>query len=324
MTDTEPSSLADRLERHQAPILLGAVALGLAIGAAWPGAHVLEPVVDPAIALMLLVTFLGVPFGALADGVRHWRLLAALLATSFVVAPIVAFAVTRLVSDDAGLVAGALLVLLAPCVDYVVVFAALARGAHASLLAATPVLMLAQVLLLPPLLGITAGQDVVAALDVGRLATAFGLLVLLPLAIAALVRLVGRRAAVVDRAATSLAATVVPATALVLVVVVASQAQRILAAVADLAVLVPVFVGFAILMVGAGMLVARVARLGAVDARAVVLSGVARNSLVVLPVALALPPALALAAPAVVTQTVVELVLLVVLVRVLPLLLPER
>ena len=74
----------------------------------------------------------------------------------------------------------------------------------------------------------------------------------------------------------------------------------------------------------AGVVVARVVRLGQADARAVVLSGVARNSLVVLPVALALPPALALAAPAVVAQTVVELVLLVVLVRVLPRLVRDR
>ncbi|QCR19564.1 bile acid:sodium symporter [Agrococcus sp. SGAir0287] len=324
MTDREPSSLADRLERHQAPILLGAVALGFALGVAWPGAHALETIVDSAIALMLLVTFLGVPFGALVEGLRHWRLLATLLVTSFVVAPVVAFALTRLVSHDAGLVAGALLVLLAPCVDYVVVFTALARGAHAGLLAATPVLMVVQVVLLPPLLGITAGQEVVAALDVGRLAAAFGLLVLLPLAIAAAIRLVGRRAPVVDRAASRAVGTVVPVTALVLVVVAASQARRILASADDLVALVPVYVGFAALMVAAGILVSRVARLGVADARAVVLSGVARNSLVVLPVALALPPALALAAPAVVAQTVVELVVLVVLVRLLPRLVCER
>jgi ACR3 family arsenite efflux pump ArsB len=43
-----------------------------------------------------------------------------------------------------------------------------------------------------------------------------------------------------------------------------------------------------------------------------------RNSLVVLPLALALPPSLGLAPLAVVTQTLVELVAMVVLVRLVP------
>ena len=51
----------------------------------------------------------------------------------------------------------ALLVLLAPCIDYVVVFTALARGAHEKLLAATPLLMLGQILALPVLLPLLGG-----------------------------------------------------------------------------------------------------------------------------------------------------------------------
>ena len=54
--------------------------------------------------------------------------------------------------DDALLV-GVLLVLLAPCVDYVIAFTALAGGAAERLLAAAPLLMLVQlvVLILVPL-----------------------------------------------------------------------------------------------------------------------------------------------------------------------------
>ncbi len=58
--------------------------------------------------------------------------------------------------------------------------------------------------------------------------------------------------------------------------------------------------------------------------RAVVFSGVTRNSLVVLPLALALPASLAIAPLAVVTQTLVELVCLLVLVRLVPRLVPAR
>lgn len=52
--------------------------------------------------------------------------------------------------------------------------------------------------------------------------------------------------------------------------------------------------------------------------RALVFSGATRNSLVVLPLALALPASLSLAPVVVVTQTLVELVGMIVFVRVVP------
>jgi ACR3 family arsenite efflux pump ArsB len=56
----------------------------------------------------------------------------------------------------------------------------------------------------------------------------------------------------------------------------------------------------------------------------VVFSAATRNSLVVLPLALALPAQFALTPLVVVTQTLVELVAMVVLVAVVPRLMPDR
>ncbi len=72
-------------------------------------------------------------------------------------------------------------------------------------------------------------------------------------------------------------------------------------------------------MVPLGLLAAKPADLDGAATRAVVFSGATRNSLVVLPLALALPAPLALAALVVVTQTFVELLGMVLLVRFLPL-----
>lgn len=58
------------------------------------------------------------------------------------------------------------------------------------------------------------------------------------------------------------------------------------------------------------------------DGRAIVFTGATRNSLVVLPLALALPDTLAVAAVVVVTQTLVEVIGMVVYVRTVPRLLP--
>jgi ACR3 family arsenite efflux pump ArsB len=75
-------------------------------------------------------------------------------------------------------------------------------------------------------------------------------------------------------------------------------------------------------MAFAGRTVAHLFRLDVPAGRAVVFTGATRNSLVVLPLALALPDQFAVAAVVVVTQTLVEVLGMVVYVRVVPRLLP--
>lgn len=86
----------------------------------------------------------------------------------------------------------------------------------------------------------------------------------------------------------------------------------------------PFYVLFLVVMAFAGLGVARLFRLDAHAGRAIVFTGATRNSLVVLPLALALPDALAVAAVVVVTQTLVEVIGMVVYVRAVPRLLPLR
>ena len=81
---------------------------------------------------------------------------------------------------------------------------------------------------------------------------------------------------------------------------------------------VPVFVAFVPIAAVVGAVAARFARLDVPSRRTIVFSGVTRNSLVVLPLALALPAAFDLAPLVVVTQTLVELLVLVLLVRLVP------
>lgn len=301
----------EALERHQVPLYLGAIVLGFALGALLPAASpVLAGAVEPAIAALLLVTFLGVPLTRLGAALRDTRFLLALLALNFLVLPLLAAALTRPLADSPELLVGALLVLLAPCIDYVIVFTALAGGARERLLAATPLLMAGQMLALPVLLPLLSGLDVAALIEPGPFARALLVLIVAPLLGAgALQRLAPR----VD-----LSGAMVPLMVVALTVVVASQSDRVLAAGAQLARLVPVYAGFLVLATAAGMLVARAARLEVASARALTFSGATRNSLVVLPLALAMPASLALVPAVVVTQTLVELLGMVALVRVLP------
>ncbi|MHD0175198.1 hypothetical protein ACNQUF_11840 [Corynebacterium diphtheriae] len=65
--------------------------------------------------------------------------------------------------------------------DYVIVFTGIAGGAKDRLLAAAPLLMLAQMLLLPLYLWLFVGAEFVATVDFAPFIEAFLLLIALPL-----------------------------------------------------------------------------------------------------------------------------------------------
>ncbi|KQM23621.1 arsenic resistance protein [Frigoribacterium sp. Leaf8] len=306
------------LGRRQIGLYLVAIAAAGAIGLTVPGAHHLEGAIEPVLGLLLFATFLGVPFAAIGQSLRDGRFLAAVGVLNFVVVPLVVFGLSRFVADEPALLFGVLLVLLTPCIDYVIVFAGLAGGASERLLAAAPLLMLAQILLLPLYLLLFVGPEGVAVVEVGPFARAFLLLIVVPLAAAGLVQALGRRhraGALVERTMLGLMVPLMMAT---LFTVVASQAGAVGESLAQLLVLVPLYAGFLVVMAALGLGVGRVARLDVPATRALMFSGATRNSLVVLPLALALPASLSLAPVVVVTQTLVELVGMIVFVRVVP------
>lgn len=320
-------ALVAALERHQVALYLTGIAAGAVVGWAVPGADAWAVLVEPVLALLLLATFLAVPFAALGAGLRDGRFLGALLVLNFVVVPAVVFGLSRFVAHDDALLVGVLLVLLAPCVDYVIAFTALAGGAAERLLAAAPLLMLVQLVVLPVLLRVVAGEAAVAAVDVGPFVRALVMLILVPLALAALLQwgAVRGRGGVRDTAAgvvRGFTAAMVPLMVVTLFTVVASQIRGVGERLPALAAVVPLFVAFAAVMVALGVVAARWARLDVPAGRALVFSGVTRNSLVVLPLALALPASLDPAPLVVVTQTLVELGAMVSLVRLVPRLLP--
>ncbi|WP_380161994.1 arsenic resistance protein [Kineococcus sp. R86509] len=310
------------LERHQIALYLAAIAAAAVLGVLIGGAHHLEVAIEPVLGLLLYATFLAVPFTALGRALRDGRFLAAVGVLNFVVVPLVAFGLSRLVADDPALLFGVLLVLLCPCIDYVIVFAGLAGGAADRLLAAAPLLMLAQILLLPLYLLLFIGPAGVAVVEVGPFAEAFVVLIVVPLTAAALTQRLaaraGRTAHVAGAVQAVTGAAMVPLMMATLFVVVASQAGAVSRRVGELLVLVPLYAGFLIVMAVLGAVAARAFRLDVASGRTLVFSGATRNSLVVLPLALALPASLSLAPVVVVTQTLVELIGMVVYVRLVP------
>jgi ACR3 family arsenite efflux pump ArsB len=120
------------------------------------------------------------------------------------------------------------------------------------------------------------------------------------------------------RAVAALGVLPVPATAAVLFVVVAAIAPRLGSASAAALAVVPVYVAYGIAAPLLGWLVARAWRLPAEQGRAVAFSSATRNSLVMLPLGLAVPGAVPWIPAAIVAQTMVELIGELIYIKLLP------
>ncbi|MCF8604756.1 arsenic resistance protein [Gordonia sp. HY442] len=307
------------IHRHQIAICLAGLALGAILGLLVPSVSGPATVaIDPLLVALLYATFLGIPFGRIGQAMRDGRFLAAVFVVNFAVVPVVVFALSRIVAHDRALLVGVLFVLLAPCVDYVIVFSSLAGGATDRLLASAPLLMLVQMVALPAYLWLFVGSDVASAIDVGPFVRAFVLIVAAPMVLAGLTQWAAAHTGWGRGVERVVAEAMVPIMALTLVAVVASQIADVRDEFSSLAVLIPVYVMFAIIMVPVGMGVGRLAGLDVPGVRSVAFSGVTRNSLVVLPLVLALPAEFGPVPLVVVTQTLVELVVMVVMVRTVP------
>ena len=329
-------SSVEWMERHQVALYLAGLVAGGVVGLLVPAvAGPAEFAIQPVLALLLYATFLGIPFGDVGRALRDRRFLATIGVVNFVVVPPIVWLLSRVVAHDRVLLVGVLFVLLTPCIDYVLVFSGLAGADTRRLLAATPLLMLAQMVLLPLYLWAFLGAEFVDAVDPGPFVEAFLLLISLPLAAAALTQRaapgraagpvgaagpVARAAGAVERGAVS---AMVPLMVATLALVVASQIAAVSEQLGTLTLVVPVYAVYVAVIVPVGVLAGRLAGLDVPGRRAIAFSGATRNSLVVLPLVLALPAEFEMAPLVVVTQTLVELVAMVVLVRLVPRLVPE-
>ena len=312
------SELRDGLEAQQVWIYFAAVIVATAIGFVIPGTAVLESAITPALALMLFVTFLQVPVAALGRALQELRFLGTLLAVNFIAVPLLVVGLMQFLPADPLIRLGVLMVLLCPCIDYVVTFAHLGRADARLLLASTPVLLIAQMALLPIYLRLFLGAEAAAYVQPGPFIHAFVWLIAIPFVLAALVQTWAARSKTGERVSSGLGLAPVPATALVLFIVVAAVMPQLGQTLDRTLSVVPVYVAFSVLAPLIGWAVSRLARLTPEAGRAVAFSAGTRNSLVVLPLALVVPGAIPLVPAIIVTQTLIELLAELVYIRGIP------
>jgi arsenite transporter len=309
----------DQLQHNQLAVYAIAVLFAIGVGFGLPDfVPILEQLIDPVLAVLLYVTFLEIPFARIRRSFTNGRFMATTLGMNFLVVPVVAWGLTRLLPQEPVLLVGALMVLLTPCIDYVIAFTGLAGGDAEQITATTPVLMLVQLVLLPLYLWLFIGPQVAEAVEPGPFVEAFLVIIVLPLALAWATDVWADRSETGESWQDTMGWLPVPAMGVTLLVVIASQLARVYDSIGQIAAVVPVYVAFLVVMPLLARFTAGVLEMGVRKSRALVFTSVTRNSLVVLPLALALPSGYELAPAVVVTQTLVELTGMFILTRVVP------
>ncbi|MFN3865236.1 MAG: arsenic resistance protein [Demequina sp.] len=299
----------DRLtwERRQVWIYAGAIMLGLALGSIAPGiGPVAEFLLWPFLATLLYTAFVQVPLRHLFDAWRDVRFATATLVGNFVVLPLFVWAAVGFLPDDPAIRLGVLLVLLVPCTDWFISFTQIAGGDVSRAIAVTPINLVLQLLLLPLYLLLMAREEVTGLVSGEVIAPAL-LIVLLPLAAAAFteqwIERRPSRTAVRDRAAWA----PVPLLTAVVFLIATAQVETVAASLDVLPTVVPVFVAFLAAAAVTAKALAKAFTLPAAQGRTLAFGLSTRNSFVVLPLALALPAGLEVAAVVIVVQSLVEL-----------------
>ncbi len=300
--------MRDWMERQQSWIYLTCILAGLGIGLSHPDATArLETFLWPLLGGLLYATFTQVPLTRIGQGLKDGRFLAALLLGNFLITPLVLGGLVTLLPLSLAVQAGVLLVLLVPCTDWFISFTHLGKGDAARAIAATPVLLLVQLLALPVYLWLFLGAEWFQAAISSHLLGTFVGLILTPLALAWVTERLAERSRTARRLVHGLGMLPVPLLALVVFVIAASQVTTAAGLSGVLMQVLLIFVAYLAFAAFLGKTLGRLFRLPTPSARTLTFSFGTRNSFVVLPIALTLPEAWHAAVVVIVFQSLVEL-----------------
>lgn len=318
--------MRDQLEKQQSWLYLGFICLGLGLGGwapklAEPLSHLLWPLLGG----LLYATFTQIPLRHVVRSAKDTHFIAALLIGNFIAVPAFLALVVFWVPLPRAALAGVLLVLLVPCTDWFISFTHLGKGDSARAIAATPLLLLVQMVAMPVYLWLFLGSEWLQLAMSTQLLYAFIGLILLPLALAWLTECAAHRNKPVARIIGQLGVLPVPLLALVVFTIAASQATHLAELRYVLLQVGFIFVGFLVFAGLLGKALGRLFKLAPASARTLAFSFGTRNSFVMLPIALALPSAWQAAVVVIVCQSLIELFGMVAYLRWVPrTLIPDR
>ncbi len=263
--------------------LLGAAGMGVFVSLRWPDVTpIAARAITPLLVIVLFTVFARVSLGRLREAARDRQYMLTVLGLNFGSAPVLAFLLGSLLLPDVPeLRVGLFLALLTPCTDWYLIFTHLVGGDVARNLAVLPWNLVLQVALLPVYLWLfTSAWLPVELGEIGRALLAYAVV---PLVAAQLFRWRwGERRAIVRLGFWALA--------LVVFAMFASHGRIALAHPTLFLRLAPPFLLFYVLALALSQVVARGLRFPRERALALACTVMARNSPLVLPLAVVLFP----------------------------------
>lgn len=313
----------EKLEQNQIWIYAATLVAAAGFGLLYPGPmsnldH--QILISVIIGVLMFGMFTQIPFTSIKESLANRRFIFAILTANYIAVPLIVWLLSQFLPQQSPVLLGVYLVLLTPCIDYVIVFTHLGRGNEKALLLSTPILFVTQMLLLPAYLWIFMGNKAADVVNPGPFVEAFLTIIVLPLLLAVVLQLFSKTNRSRAQQILDVSAWIpVPLMALTLFVIVSSQISK-LSDYGDIIIkVVPIYIAFMIIMPFISRLIVQRFGLDIATGRAVIFSAGTRNSLVVLPLALALPDNLStLVAAIIITQTIVELVGELIYVRFIP------
>lgn len=309
----------DSLEEGQIGVYVLTILISAGLGLLWGGAIQLAQFIEPVIGLLLYSMFCQIPFFKLKAAFQNKAFFKALLVGNFVFIPILVGLLITVFPLSPILTLGVLLVLLTPCIDYVIVFTHMGKGDSHAVLAATPLLFVVQMLLLPVFLYAFLGQETLAIIAIAPFVQSFLLLIVIPFSLALLTQYAAKRSRLGAGIMDFSGWMPVPMMALTFCCVIASQIGTLIGNMDPILSVLPLYISFGLAAPFVGLLASTIFKTGLAEKRGVAFSTSTRNSLVVLPLALALPaPDNQLVAVIIVTQTMVEILFELVYIKLIP------
>ena len=315
----------EKLEEKQISIYIIIIIISVFVGLNWNNSRILEKTIEPIIGILLYSMFCQIPFLELKQALKDLSFFKALLFGNFILIPIVVWILISIFPTTPIITLGILLVLLTPCIDYVIVFSHLGKGNSKAVLASTPLLFIFQMLFLPLYLWIVLGKETIAIIEIAPFIKAFLFLIVIPLLLSVVTQIASKSYNKAGMTILNFSGWLpVPFMALTFFVVIASQIGVLYNNPESILKVIPIYATFAIIGPFIGKFSAKLFKVDVYGSRAISFSTSTRNSLVVLPLALALPaPENQLVAAVIVTQTIIEIFFELIYIKVIPILTKE-
>lgn len=298
----------ETLEKYQLLIYLIAITLGLAIGILFPQqSGALELALWPVLGILLYTTFTQVPLAHIGGAFTDARFMVSAVVGNFLILPIIVWGLMTLGPNIPAVQLGILLVLLVPCTDWFITFTHLGGGDTKNAIALTPISLVLQILLLPLYIWLFLGSEITTSVLQCELIAAFFGLIVLPLVAAFFTEKWVEKRAGRQGVLGVLGWFPVPLLAIVVFSIAAAQVNIVTNSLDMLPRLFLIFSAFLFIAGILSVIVSKIFKLPLIQGRVLAFSLGSRNSFVVLPLALSLPPAFELTVVVIVFQSLIEL-----------------